>query len=535
MPLILVMAVPPGSAQTQVTFYSAFEDGLDAERQGHWKVALLAFQRASELRPQPAAGVFTYGNNRLPNYYPYGHVARCAVELGDWSTAAAYLKTSEAKGEPAALREPVARRVKDAETKLNDARPSETRAGEMKPAVTKGTDVEPKILPVVTPPDISMPETSQRESAVLLPGVVFNSQHNPKQPDAGALTPPVVSKPSSQASSSVSSSTPLSPTPVKSQEMVSPKPLPNYLWALLPVLLMGVAGGFLLRRRRKGSGPDDTQPFQIHPTVLGPYAIERLLGRGGFANTYLAHHQKTGDAVAVKVLHTHRWDDVEMLKRFRQEAKVGAMLKHPNIVPILDASPGGESTSEPPWIAMAYVEGETLEAHLKSSGALPISECVNIALDLAKALAHAHTFGVVHRDLKPANVMLNRGCVMVMDLGIARVLDSATVTSTYAFLGTPLYAAPEAQKRTHVGPAADRYALGIMLFEMLTGVLPFTGETPFEVLDRHRAHPLPELRFLRKDAPPALVRLVERLTQKDPDLRPEDLEVVKILQELMQD
>ncbi len=274
------------------------------------------------------------------------------------------------------------------------------------------------------------------------------------------------------------------------------------------------------------------ESFQIHPTRLGPYRIERLLGRGGFANTYLAQHEKSSEWVALKVLQTHRWDDADMLARFRQEAKVGAMLKHPNIVPILDAFPGGASPSEPPWIAMEYVEGMTLDAHMQGHGCLPIAECCSIGLDLAEALAHAHTFGVVHRDLKPANVMLQQGKARVMDLGIARVLDSATVTSTYAFLGTPGYAAPEAQKRSHVGPAADRYSLGIILFEMLTGTPPFEGETPFEVLDRHRAHPLPDIRALRNDAPPALVRLVERLAQKDPDLRPEDLEVIKILKEL---
>jgi serine/threonine-protein kinase len=238
--------------------------------------------------------------------------------------------------------------------------------------------------------------------------------------------------------------------------------------------------------------------------------------------------------VALKVLHTHRWDDEEMLTRFRQEAKVGAMLKHPNIVPILDAFPGGTNRAEPPWIAMTYVEGETLDAHMQAHGPLPVTECLSIGLDLAEALAHAHTFGVVHRDLKPANVMLQQGHARVMDLGIARVLDSATVTSTYSFLGTPGYAAPEAQKRSHVGPAADRYSLGIILFEMLTGTPPFEGETPFEVLDRHRAHPLPDIRTIRKDVPQVLTRLVERLSQKDPDLRPEDLEVIKILRELKQ-
>lgn len=513
--LVFLAVVPPLLAQAQGTFYSAFEDGLDAERQGNWRSALNAFQRASELRPQPTAGVFTYGNNRLVNYYPYVHMARCAAELGDWKGVASLLKESEAKGEPSALREPVAKRMKEAEPKTP------------KP---KEIGIEPKAT--LTETQIAPPQE------VLPPGPI---RHEPVPiPDTPIRIPQasekIVVAPVQPGPQRVMAATPVSaspPSPMATFEHTEPKPLPPWLWVLAPVLLGAIVGGIFLRRGRK-TGTAGSQPFQIHPTHLGPYRIERLLGRGGFANTYLAKHQQSSELVALKVLHSHRWDDEEMLTRFRQEAKVGAMLQHPNIVPILDAFPGGTSRSDPPWIAMAYVEGETLDAHMRTHGPLPIAECISIGLDLAEALAHAHTFGVVHRDLKPANVMLQQGRALVMDLGIARVLDSATVTSTYSFLGTPGYAAPEAQKRSHVGPAADRYGLGIILFEMLTGTPPFEGETPFEVLDRHRAQPLPEIRAMRKDVPPALVRLVERLAQKDPDLRPEDLEVIKILKELRQ-
>ncbi len=512
--------VIPALAQTQVTFYSAFEDGLDAERQGRWRAALGAFQRAAQLHPTPSPAVFTYGNNRLMAYYPYAHMARCQAELGDWKSAAAHLRESEVKGEPATLRESLARRLKEAGPKVSPARDPEA---EPQP----GPKESPKETPAPpSPTEIPLSSPPHREP-VVIPAVIPPFQEPPEK----AVPAPIPATPSATLAPATASQESPSPPPVSNP--AAPKPLPHWLWILPPVLLLGGVGGFYLRRRRRPRD-EDTQPFSIHPTSLGPYRIERLLGRGGFANTYLATHAKSGEAVAIKVLHTHRWDDEEMLTRFRQEAKVGAMLKHPNIVPILDAFPGGTSLSDPPWIAMAYVEGETLDAHMKAQGALPIQECLAITMDLAEALAHAHTFGVVHRDLKPANVMLQKGRALVMDLGIARVLDSATVTSTYSFLGTPGYAAPEAQKRTHVGPAADRYALGIILFEMLTGTPPFTGETPFDVLDRHCAHPLPELRFLRKDAPQALVRLVERLAQKDPDLRPEDLEVVKILKELQQ-
>ncbi len=512
-PVILFLAAAPlVRAQSQGTFYSAFEDGLDAERQGRWHVALNAFLRATALRPQPAAGVFTYGNNRLMNYYPYSHMARCAAELGDWKAVASHLKESEAKGEPALLREPLAKRLKEAESITPE--PKET---------VVAPSVPPLESPVAQPPDILSPGPP-RLDAVPKPITDLSPPPVPEKP----LAAPTPLNP--QRTMGPAPVSPSPPPPTTVVQPIPPKPLPAWLWIVSPILLVAVVGGILLRRRRQpGSGGSDV--FPIHPTRLGPYRIERLLGRGGFANTYFARHEQTSEPVALKVLHTHRWDDEEMLARFRQEAKVGAMLKHPNIVPILEAFPGGTSRSDPPWIAMAYVDGETLDTHMQAQGPLPIPECIAIALDLAEALTHAHTFGVVHRDLKPANVMLEQGHARVMDLGIARVLDSATVTSTYAFLGTPGYAAPEAQKRSHVGPAADRYSLGIILFEMLTGTPPFEGETPFEVLDRHRAHPLPEIKALRKDVPPVLSRLVERLAQKDPDLRPEDLEVIKILKE----
>jgi serine/threonine-protein kinase len=264
---------------------------------------------------------------------------------------------------------------------------------------------------------------------------------------------------------------------------------------------------------------------------VGPYRVERLLGRGGFADTFLAHHEQTGLEVALKVPHLHRVDDAEFRLRFHQEARLGARLDHPHLVRILD--PGLETGR--PYLAMEYLPGQSLEARLKEDGALPLPEALAIALDVAGAMAHAHTHGVVHRDLKPGNIMLTGQGAKVMDLGIARIMDSATVTTTYAFLGTPLYAAPEAQFKTHVGPAADRYSLGVLLFHMVTGTPPFQGETPFEILHHHRSDPPPDLLESRPDAPPALSRLVCRLLDKEPDQRPDDGEILRLLAELAAD
>ncbi|HEX9081507.1 MAG TPA: serine/threonine-protein kinase, partial [Holophagaceae bacterium] len=202
-------------------------------------------------------------------------------------------------------------------------------------------------------------------------------------------------------------------------------------------------------------------------------------------------------------------------------------LDHPKLVRILDPGPD-EGT---PYLAMEHVKGCSLEERLKRQGALPLAEACAIGRDVAEAMAYAHAHGVVHRDLKPGNILLTEAGARVTDLGIARVMDAATVTTTYAFLGTPLYAAPESQLKTHVGPAADRYSLGVILFHLLAGEPPFQGETPFQILDRHRAAVPPDLATLRPDVPPHLAALVMGLLAKDPDQRPDDAAIVQILSE----
>jgi serine/threonine-protein kinase len=280
----------------------------------------------------------------------------------------------------------------------------------------------------------------------------------------------------------------------------------------------------LLWRRRSAVAPSGE--FS-EPDRVGPYRVERLLGRGGFASTYLAHHEGTGQRVALKRLHPYRLDDPEFLGRFRQEAQLGSRLVHPHLVRLVDPGP----SDGPPWLAMEYIEGRRLDEYLKSAGPLPPEEVLSLARGMADGLTYAHAQGVVHRDLKPANILMAEGGVKIMDFGIARVMDAETLTTTYAFLGTPRYAAPEAQLKTTIGPAADWYSFGIILFELLSGRPPFQGETPFEILDRHRAEPLPDLRLLRPGLPASLVELVEALCAKDPEARPRDAEVLRCLAE----
>jgi serine/threonine-protein kinase len=250
----------------------------------------------------------------------------------------------------------------------------------------------------------------------------------------------------------------------------------------------------------------------------------RVLGRGGCATAYYGRHRETGMEVAIKVPHPHLAEDPGFLARFRREAALGMLLEHPRVVRIVDPGPAEGS----PWLAMAFIRGTTLEAHMAGQGPLPVAQAVAIALDIAEAIAYAHGKGVVHRDLKPANVMLNEGGAVVMDFGIARVLDAALTTSTM-YLGTPLYSAPECVVGGKAGPPADRYALGMILFEMLTGQPPFHADTLYKVLEAQRSQPLPDLAGLRPFLPPRLVRLVERLCAKPPEERPEDMEMLAIL------
>jgi serine/threonine-protein kinase len=324
------------------------------------------------------------------------------------------------------------------------------------------------------------------------------------------------------------------------------------LWIGLGALALLAGTAALLLGRTRGRRPrkpaQGTNPYQLDfeslegatmvspkrdeddPNVnraFGPYPTHKVLGRGGCATAYFGTHRETGAEVAIKVPHRHIAADEEFLARFRRESALGALLEHPRIVRIVDPGP----REGDPWLAMHFVRGTTLESWLRTHPSLPIPQIIHIASDIAEAIAYAHTKGVVHRDLKPANIMIGETGAVVMDFGIARVLDT-TMTSTTMFIGTPTYSAPESIVNPRVGPPADRYALGIILFEMLAGRPPFGGDTTFQILDAQRNQPLPDLSALRPDTPPRLLRLVQRLCAKHAEERPEDGETQTILTNL---
>jgi len=261
---------------------------------------------------------------------------------------------------------------------------------------------------------------------------------------------------------------------------------------------------------------------------VGRYTLHRVLGKGACGTTYMGVKDENGIEVAIKVPHPHMLEDGEFMARFRLEAELGARLVHPKIVRIIDPGPPDGT----PWLAMELVKGETLDTLVKREAPFSLVRTLDLAIDITEAMAYAHAKGVVHRDLKPANIMVSPQGAQVLDFGIARLTEGVGMTATQVFIGTPLYASPESVSHSKVGPGADRYAMGCIIFEFLTGKPPFLGPSTFATLQMHLSSPLPDLDALRPGLPPRLVRLVQRLTDKKPEQRPEDGEALMILKEV---
>jgi eukaryotic-like serine/threonine-protein kinase len=244
-------------------------------------------------------------------------------------------------------------------------------------------------------------------------------------------------------------------------------------------------------------------------TIVGErYTLLEVLGGGGMARVYLAHDNVLGRDVALKVLREQYADDTDFVERFRREAKNAASLNHPTIVQVYDQ---GRAEDGPNYMAMEYVPGHTLAERIKRRGPLDPSEVAGIASQVADALAVAHQRGIVHRDIKPQNVLLTAsGEAKVSDFGIARAASARTMTEANVLLGTAAYMSPEQVRGERVGPQSDLYSLGIVLYEMLTGELPYTAEDPIATavkrLDEPPRHP--------REANPAVSQELDALTAK---------------------
>lgn len=248
------------------------------------------------------------------------------------------------------------------------------------------------------------------------------------------------------------------------------------------------------------------------------YELGPELGRGGMATVYLAHDRKHGREVAIKVLPPEVAQALGT-ERFLAEIRVTAALQHPNVLPLFDSG-GADGVL---YYVMPYVRGESLRARLAREGPLPVDEAVAIARGIAAALEHAHRQGVVHRDVKPENVLLSDGVPIVADFGIARALEAAGTTGVTVAgmaLGTPSYMSPEqALGERDLDRRSDVYALGCVLYELLTGAPPFQGPTAQALIARHLTAPIPSLREVRDDVPATVDGAVQRAMAKERDAR----------------
>jgi eukaryotic-like serine/threonine-protein kinase len=265
----------------------------------------------------------------------------------------------------------------------------------------------------------------------------------------------------------------------------------------------------------------DTTLSSLHAGQLldGRYRVGSWIARGGMATVYLGTDTKLDRTVALKVAHPELADDPEFVRRFAGEARSVARLSSPNVVAVYDQG----SDAGLLYLVMEYVPGRTLRELLRERGRLSPREALDIVSGVLGGLAAAHQAGIVHRDVKPENVLLGDGnTIKVADFGLARAASRASHTRTGMIIGTAAYLAPEQVSRSVSDARTDVYAAGVMLYELLTGAQPHTGDTPLAVAHKHVSDPVPAPSSMVPGLPPSLDALVALATSRDPDLRPAD-------------
>jgi hypothetical protein len=264
-------------------------------------------------------------------------------------------------------------------------------------------------------------------------------------------------------------------------------------------------------------------------TLLGGrYRLDAQIGRGGMSTVYRAFDTVLERPIAIKLMHREIATDSDQLERFRREARSVARLNHPHIVTVIDAGeePSPESALDDqgtlgggvgtPFIVLEYVEGETLKALIRREGPLEITSAIAYAIEIARALGAAHEHLIVHRDVKPQNVLIGvEGSAKITDFGIARTLTEEGLTMDGRVLGTTDYVSPEQALGQSVTGQSDLYSLGIVLYEMLTGTVPFTGESPVAVAMKHVREDVPDVQLVRPEVSAATASVVDRATAKD--------------------
>lgn len=269
-----------------------------------------------------------------------------------------------------------------------------------------------------------------------------------------------------------------------------------------------------------------------NPLIKNRYQLDRLIGGGGMGDVHLGTDTLTGERVAVKQLRVEMTGNMpQLVERFLREGEALRRLNHPNIVKVLETVDEGSQH----YIIMDYVSGGSLADLLVREPRLPLERVVSIGLELSDALSRAHHLNILHRDIKPANILLAEdGTPRLTDFGLARIGELPRLTETRSILGTFYYLSPEAFEGQEVNERSDIWSFGIVLFEMLTGRLPFNGETPFDLAMAIRNQPLPILENLRSGIPPALASLVRRMLRKDNPARVESVRQVGVELESIQ-
>jgi eukaryotic-like serine/threonine-protein kinase len=250
----------------------------------------------------------------------------------------------------------------------------------------------------------------------------------------------------------------------------------------------------------------------IGTLLCNRFRLEEKIGSGGMSTVYRAFDATLERWVAIKILHADMLQDDAQLERFRREARAAARLQHPHVVTVIDA---GEDDGRP-FIVFEYVEGETLKSRIRRMGRLPVAEAIAYAIEIGRALQAAHAERIVHRDVKPQNVLIDaEGRAKVTDFGIARSLELDGLTAAGRVLGTTDYVAPEQAIGEGATEQADIYSLGICLWEMLTGDVPFKGENQVAVAMQHVRDPLPDVQRLRPEVSSVLASIIDRATRKE--------------------